>query len=249
MPESPLEQRPEPAVISDPAQADLELASLDVDWVVVWDVLLAAQDFYLSLTRNNPSFSFPHVTGSVVRGLRDGLAEHFTPRSLFGLPVTTHHSLGFTILVVRGTPETGLVNGNPSNRSPRGPTGATGPHSFGGGSGKDDEGGRRLVAGAPRDREQVAHPICRTPCGGIGRRAPAWQAGQVRRDHCAANIGPVGPAAAGWVHDVDRRAGGKGAGRRSGASCVAGLSEARDSLAAAAQLVREHRPPVRTEGR
>ena len=122
MPESPLEQRPEPAVISDPAQADLELASLDVDWVVVWDVLLAAQDFYLSLTRNNPSYSFMHVTGSVVRGLRDGLAEHFTPRSLFGLSVTTHHSLGFTILVVRGTPETGLVNGNPSNRSPRGPT-------------------------------------------------------------------------------------------------------------------------------
>ena len=37
------------------------------------------------------------------------------------MPVTTHHSLGFTILVVRGTPETGLVNGNPSNRFPRGP--------------------------------------------------------------------------------------------------------------------------------
>ena len=121
MPGSPLRQRPDPDTINDPALVDLELGSLNVDRGVVWDALLAAQDFYLSLTRNNPSFSFMHVTGSVVRGLRDGLAEHFTPGSLFGLAVTTHHSLDFTILVVRGTQETGLINGNPSNLAPRGP--------------------------------------------------------------------------------------------------------------------------------
>ena len=37
------------------------------------------------------------------------------------------------------------------------------------------------------------------------------------------NIAPVGPAVTVWVHDLDRWAGGKGAGRRSGAPSLAGL--------------------------
>ena len=69
--------------MSDPCPGStLSWRRLDVDWDIVWDVLLEARDFYLEPGEEQSSlFHSCTFTGSVVRGLRDGLAEHFTPRS------------------------------------------------------------------------------------------------------------------------------------------------------------------------
>ena len=112
-------------IIRDPAQVDAELGRLDMSRVVVWDAVLPARDYFLSLTPNDPSYSFPRVTGIIVRELRDCLAQTFKREDLFKLAVTTHRSRDFTILVVRGTSGTGDVNGAPTNYGPRGPSTAT----------------------------------------------------------------------------------------------------------------------------
>ena len=110
-------------VISDFAKVEQELAKYDLSSQIFVDAVLAGRDFYVTLTSNNPSYSHAHVTGAIVRELRDRTAANFVPETLFdGLDVTTHRSGAATILVVRGNRNTGRPNANPASHRSRGPT-------------------------------------------------------------------------------------------------------------------------------
>ena len=110
------------SVVSDPALVDAELSRLapELKRGIFWDAALAARDYFDTLTPNNPSFSYPHVTGTIVRILRDRLVPAFARDLLHRVPVTTHHSRRFTILVMRGTRDTGNPKGRPNSHLPRG---------------------------------------------------------------------------------------------------------------------------------
>ena len=121
----PLMSQPFPdssSVVSDPALVDAELSRLapELNRGIFWDAALAARDYFDTLTPNNPSFSYPHVTGTIVRILRDHLAPAFTRDLLHQVPVTTNHSRRFTILVMRGTQDTGNPKGSPNSHLHRG---------------------------------------------------------------------------------------------------------------------------------
>lgn len=108
-------------VVSDPSLVDMILGQRDLNRTVLWDGLLTARDFLSSLSPNNPSYSYPHGTGSFVRVLRDHLVKDFRRELRHGLSVTTHRSGDFTILVVRGTPNTGDPDpsASPGSHRPR----------------------------------------------------------------------------------------------------------------------------------
>ena len=109
-------------IISNFVQVEQELAKYDLSSQILVDAVLAGRDFYVTLTPNNPSYSHTHITGAIVRELRDRTAANFVPQTLFdGLDVTTHRSGKITILVVRGNRNTGNTNDTPTSHRSRGP--------------------------------------------------------------------------------------------------------------------------------
>ena len=109
-------------VITNFLQVVQELNRYDLSIPVLVNSVLAGRDFYVTLTPNNPSYSYAQVTGAIVRELRDLTAANFFAETIFdGLDVTTHRSGRVTILVVRGNSNTGNPNAKPASHRTRGP--------------------------------------------------------------------------------------------------------------------------------
>ena len=110
-------------VISDPASVKIELDKFDLDTSIIWDVGLSAHAVYASLTEHNPSYSYPHITGSALRKLRDSLTPKFEAEKRCEIEVTTHISGDFTILIARGNSQVGSPDqaAHPDSYRPRGP--------------------------------------------------------------------------------------------------------------------------------
>ena len=94
-------------VFSKPPVVRAKLQSLDLDTSILQDVGIAARDYAVTLTPNNPAHSFAQINGSAVRVLRDRTTRHFRRDAYNGVSLTKHHSGDFAILVATGTPDTG----------------------------------------------------------------------------------------------------------------------------------------------
>ena len=107
MTQQPTAVQPGTVVIHSPPIVDATLLSLDLNRSVLWNAAIVARNYASTLTENNPWYSHSQITGAAVRTLRDGLTPKFRPETRNGLAITTHVNGSFTILVVRGTPDTG----------------------------------------------------------------------------------------------------------------------------------------------
>ncbi len=114
---------PPTQVVSESAEVDARLLSLDLTRQHLWEAGLASRDFKATLTANNPPISHPHIQGVAICTLRDklilsGFKPHTTQRNY---ATVLHPDRRYQIAVAIGTKETGQVNATPSNAWPKGP--------------------------------------------------------------------------------------------------------------------------------
>ena len=118
----PYPQTPNTMVITNVQQVIQELNQYDLNIQALVDAVVAGRGEYISLTSNDPRYSYSRVTGKVVRVLRDRTAADYYAETLsYGLDVTTHRSGKVRILVVRGNHNTGNPNADPASHRTRGP--------------------------------------------------------------------------------------------------------------------------------